>query len=127
MLEKAFLLKFFNKAPKIAGHIYTLVIVIIGWVLFSMEELPGTIGYLSSMFGGGAGLISSDFLYYLKDYGITLLILTAASTPLPIMLYRRLPKKLTNITTPVIIVLILILSTAYLVDSTYNPFMYFRF
>jgi alginate O-acetyltransferase complex protein AlgI len=127
MLEKAFLLKFLERIPKTAGHIYTMLIVIIGWVLFSKEQLPEMLSYIYAMFGGGGGFLSGDFLYYLRNYGLLLLVLIAASSPLPSMLYNKLPKRLTNIATPVLILLILILSTAYLVDSTYNPFLYFRF
>lgn len=127
MLEKAFLLKLFDRLPNFIGHIYTLLAVIIGWVLFSVEELPFTLAYLSSMFGGGSGLISQDFLYYLRDYGLVLIILVLASTPLPKLVYNKLPERLTKVLTPVLIVLTLLISTAYLVDSTYNPFLYFRF
>jgi alginate O-acetyltransferase complex protein AlgI len=127
MIEKAFLLKVFEKLPKALGHIYTLLAVIIGWVLFSVERLEYTLSYIAAMFGGGRGLISQDFLYYLRNYGLVLLILIFASTPLPRLAYNKLPKKLANVLTPVLILLTLIISTAYLVDSTYNPFLYFRF
>ena len=127
MIEKAFLLKVFEKIPKFIGHIYTLLAVIIGWVLFSVEKLEYTLSYIGSMFGGGKGLISQDFLYYIRDYGIVLIILILASTPMPRLIYNKLPKKLISVLTPILLLLTLIISTAYLVDSTYNPFLYFRF
>jgi alginate O-acetyltransferase complex protein AlgI len=61
IIEKAFLLKLIYRLPRVFGHIYTLLTVIIGWVLFSVEDLPLTLAYLSSMFGGGSGLLSPEF------------------------------------------------------------------
>ncbi len=127
IIEKAFLLKLIYRLPRVFGHIYTLLTVIIGWVLFSVEDLPLTLAYLSSMFGGGSGLLSPEFLYYMKNFGVMLAILAFASTPLPKLLYQRLPKKLAAVTTPLFVALILLFCTAYLVDGTYNPFLYFRF
>ncbi len=127
IVEKAFLLRMLEKAPGAVGRAYTLFAVVIGWVLFSVEDLPSTIAYLSAMFGGGGGLLSSDFLYYLRNYGAMLLILAAASTPLPKRLLERLPVKLKYFAVPALAAVSLLLCTAYLVDGTYNPFLYFRF
>jgi alginate O-acetyltransferase complex protein AlgI len=63
----------------------------------------------------------------MKNFGVMLAILAFASTPLPKLLYQRLPKKLAAVTTPLFVALILLFCTAYLVDGTYNPFLYFRF
>jgi alginate O-acetyltransferase complex protein AlgI len=83
--------------------------------------------YLRSMFFGGAGLCSGTFLYYLRSFAPGLLVMIVVATPLAKTLYRRLPEKLTHILNPILVLVSLLLCTAYLVDSTYNPFLYFRF
>lgn len=127
MLEKLFLLRILDRAPRAVGHIYSLLLVVLGWVLFSVEDLGGCLGYLRAMFGGAGGLASSEVLYYLKSFGPVLAVLTVASTPLPKKLYSRLPEAVSRVLTPVLTAAALLLCTAYLVDSSYNPFLYFRF
>ena len=127
ILEKVFLYDRLQKAPKWIGHVYALILVIVGWVLFSVEDLSACMLYLRSMFFGGAGLCSGTFLYYLRSFAPGLLVMIVAATPLAKSLYRRLPEKLTRILNPILVLVSLFLCTAYLVDSTYNPFLYFRF
>lgn len=128
MIEKAFLLKKLNKAPPLISHLYTLFFVVIGWALFAIDDFAHLGPYLGVMFGvGGAGAASSQVLYYLRDYGPMLVILIFASLPVGKKLFLRLPEKALNVMIPVLILVVLFLSTAYLVDSTYNPFLYFRF
>ena len=127
ILEKSLLLKRLEKAPAWIGHVYALVLVVLGWVLFSLEDLGQCAAYLGSMFGGGTGLVSSVFLYYLRSYGPTLVLLVLAATPLPARLYARLPEALRGAAAPALILGCMVLVTAYLVDSSYNPFLYFRF
>ena len=83
--------------------------------------------YLKAMFGMGAGLWDSDFLYYLRNFLPMLVIGVIAATPLAKNLWHKLPAKAQNILFPLLMTAGLILSTAYLVDGTYNPFLYFRF
>jgi alginate O-acetyltransferase complex protein AlgI len=127
ILEKVFLYDRLQKAPAWIGHVYALILVVVGWVLFSMEDLTGCLMYLRSMFFGGAGLCSGTFLYYLRSFAPGLLVMVIASTPLAKSLYQRLPARLTRVLNPVLVLTSLLLCTAYLVDSTYNPFLYFRF
>ena len=96
-------------------------------MLFSVEDLSGCLLYLRSMFFGGAGLSSGTFLYYLRSFAPCIGVMALASTPLAKTLYRRLPERVTKITNPLLVLASLLLCTAYLVDSTYNPFLYFRF
>ena len=85
-------------------------------------------GYLKGMFGlSGAGLYDGAALYYLGAYLPTLVILALASTPLAVRLWEKLPRRAVQIALPVVLLLGLTISTAYLVDSTYNPFLYFNF
>jgi len=126
MIEKAFLLKRLKKVPVLA-HMYTLFFVVVGWALFAIEDLPSCIAYISAMFGGGAGFTNSTVSYYFMSYLPSLVIMAVASTPLGAKIMNRLPESGRRIAVPVLIALVLVFSTAYLVDATYNPFLYFRF
>jgi len=127
ILEKLFLYRALEKAPSWAGRIYAMLLVVIGWVLFSVEDLGSCFGYMRSMFFGGTGLCSGTFLYYLRSFAPSLAVMALASTPLPKQLFLRMPEKLRLAARPVLVLMSLVLCTAYLVDSTYNPFLYFRF
>lgn len=128
MIEKAFLLKPLQKAPSWVGRVYTLFLVAISWCIFAIEDTSRLLGYLGLMFGlRGAPFADMAFLHDLRTYGALLVVLCLASTPLLKNLYNRIPPRIRVWTTPGLIVVGLIVCTAYLVDSTYNPFLYFRF
>ena len=128
LLEKTFLLKALDHIPGFFRHIYTMLVVICGWVIFQLDSMSQVWTYIKAMFGGGsAGLYASGDLYYLASFAVILIVAIICSTDLLKNLWQRIPKKAQNIICPVGIVAILVLSTAYLVDSTYNPFLYFRF
>ena len=128
MVEKAFLLKVLKKIPAVFSHIYTMFLVIIGWALFAIEDLPTMWAYLSAMFGGSeAGLITTEALFYLRTFLPSLIIMIIAVTPLGKKVMDKLGPKTKAVLVPILILAVLLLSTAYLVDSTYNPFLYFRF
>ncbi len=128
ILEKLFLLERMTKWPAFFQHAYTLLIVFVSWALFQLNDLSQVSAYLSAMFGiQSAGLIASGDLYRLGSYGITIVIGIVCATPAGKLLYKKLPDKAAAVITPVLILLVLVISTAYLVDATYNPFLYFRF
>ena len=91
-----------------------------------MEDLAVCGGYFSVCFGA-APLWSAADGYLLRSYGLTLLILTIASTTLGLRTWGRLPERVRRVLTPVLMMACLVLGTAYLVDGSYNPFLYFRF
>ncbi len=127
LLEKTFLLKYLEKS-KVLGHVYTLLVVILVWPLFQLNDIGLAGQYTSAMLGFGAnGFIRSEDIYYLMTYAATFVIAILASTPLGAKVWHKLPKKVVRIAGPAIILLGLIISTAYLVDATYNPFLYFNF
>jgi alginate O-acetyltransferase complex protein AlgI len=127
ILEKAFLLKWLEKAP-VVGHIYTVLIAICGWVLFQLDSVEKAAVYYRAMFGfGDAGFAASDDLFYLGSFAGIFLFSFAACTPLGSRLFARIPGKIQSCAAPVMVAAVLILCTAYLVDATYNPFLYFRF
>ena len=128
MVEKFFLLDKLEKAPKVLAHIYTLFFVLVSWAIFAIEDFTQLGGYLKVMFGlGGAPLVNGASHYYLTSYLPILIIAGVASTPLGVKLYKKLPRTAAQIVGALLILAGLMLCTAYLVDGTYNPFLYFRF
>ena len=128
MLEKAFLLKKLQNMPGFITHIYTMLIVVVGWVIFQLDSLEKCSIYISSMFGfGNAGIAAPRDFYYLNAYATTFIVAVISSTPFGAKLFARLPKRVQNFAAPILVVFVLLLATAYTVDGTYNPFLYFKF
>ena len=127
VIEKLFLLKPLEKTPVI-GHIYTLIVAITGWMLFQLDSVKDALLYWKAMYGfGGEGFINETDVFMGRSYLVILIVGTIAATPLLKNLYGRLSVSVRRVTTPILIALVLVASTAYLVDATYNPFLYFRF
>ena len=126
MLEKYLLRDFLQKLPSWLRHFYTLVVVFMGWGVFAMEDLTVCGGYFKICFGGGRLWSAADG-YYLTAYGLTLLLLTVGSTRLPRKVWDRLPERTRDLLGPLLMTAGLVICTAYLVDGSYNPFLYFRF
>ena len=128
MLEKFVLLKVLDRAPAVLAHLYTLFFVLVSWAIFAIEDFSHLVSYLKVMFGlGGVPVTNGAFVYYLTSYLPILCIAALASTPLGIKLYRKLPQRAAQVVCVVLVLAGLLLCTAYLVDGTYNPFLYFRF
>lgn len=128
-LEKMFLLKWLQKAPRILRHIYTLVLVLVSWAIFAFDDFAGGISYIGAMFSFKNGFINSQTLYILFTSIVLLAIAAIGSTELPIKTARRLSSAGIGyvIAKNIVFIAIFFLSTAYLVDASYNPFLYFRF
>lgn len=128
IIEKTFLLDLMEKWPAVFRRIYTLAVVMAAWPLFELNSVAAAGTYAGIMFGfGSAGFISPEDMYYIGTYGITFLIGAAAATPFGKNLFARIPEKVRSVLTPALIVIALVVTTAYMVDATYNPFLYFRF
>ncbi len=128
VIEKSFLLKVLKKAPKVVTHIYALFFIIIGWVIFFFEDMGELWAYITRLFAPSAGLISHDCLVNVIAYLPLLLIASFACTPVAKKLYANVEKKSWSwIPDAVLCLLGLIVSTASLVSSGYNPFLYFKF
>ena len=127
VLEKYVLSRVFKRLPDLLKHVYTLFVVIIGWVLFSFEKIGEIGSYLAHMFGVGTELCNSRALYYLSAYAVTLTACTFFSTSAAPALYEKINYKGKRVVLDVIALLAFLLCTAYLVDASYNPFLYFRF
>ncbi len=128
IIEKAFLGKILAKLPSAVSHLYSLFFIVLGWWLFFFEDLSFGVGYLGTMFGAGS-FTNSAVTFDLVRSLVFLLILGVASTPLPRKLYYKYYEKsgVFRIIASVGCVLLFGLLIGYLVDSTYNPFLYFRF
>ena len=126
MLEKYLLKGLIAKLPVWLRHVYTLIVVFAGWGVFAMEDLSVCGQYFRICFGGGA-LWSDTDGYYLMSYGLTLAILAVGSTHLMKNTWNRLPERGRDVLGPVLMLAGLVVCTAYLVDGSYNPFLYFRF
>ncbi|NLC72676.1 MAG: MBOAT family protein [Ruminococcaceae bacterium] len=126
--EKLFLLKSLERLNSTVRHIYVIFAVNLVWPLFQLNSLQAAATYTSSMFGfSPAGLYSANDIFNFKTYFAVFVVGVIACTPVSKNLFNKLPDKAKNILSPIFVVIILILSTAYLVDATYNPFLYFRF
>lgn len=129
ILEKAFLLKLLEKLPKIVGHIYSIILILVSWAIFAFEDLAKVVEYIKAMFVNPV-IYNSEALYYLRNYGFIILIGIICSVPLWKKLKEKIDKKnsvVLETITSVGYVAILILSTASLVTDSFNPFLYFRF
>ncbi|MCD8016734.1 MAG: MBOAT family protein [Oscillospiraceae bacterium] len=126
IIEKAFLLRRLERAP-VLGHIYTLLAAVFGWVLFQLDSLPEAAAYCGAMLGFGSGAACAEDIFYLRSYAVTFIVAIAAATPLGSRIFAKLPPRVKSAAAPVLTALVLLLSTAYFVDATYNPFLYFRF
>ncbi len=131
IIEKRFLLQSLGRRPAFVGHVYTLLVVMIGWVLFEMEHLASAWRFIGVMLGfSGHGFADQQALYVLSTNIVLFVVLAICATPLPGKILSRMKEQSSIagvITVPLIYFLFMVLSTAYLVNETYNPFLYFRF
>ena len=128
--EKFFLLEKLKKAPAFVGHMYTLVCVALGWVLFAFEDIAKGWAYFKVLLGGAA-FCNGDAVYQILSYLPLLAVCAVASTPLGTKLYRRLNDRCSAAVMTAAdglgIVAVAGLAMAYLISGSYNPFLYFRF
>ena len=125
-LERFPLRNLLMKMPAWLKHAYTIIVVFVGWGIFAIEDIGACGKYLSVCFGNGALWNAADG-YRLRSYAVILLLLALGSTTLAVDLWKRLPHWAVKLLTPALMLLGLTLCTAYLVDGSYNPFLYFRF
>lgn len=122
IIEKLFLLKYLNKF-KVLNHIYSLLLIIIGWVIFRAESLEQIIKYLHAMFSFSGG-IHKDVLYYLNQYKFEFIFGLIFQFPFIIKIKRNKFNETLLIVAEIVLFVLVIMS---LLQSTYNPFIYFRF
>lgn len=133
VFEKLFLMDVLKKRGAVIRHIYVLFFTLISFVIFSVPSMDKLVPFIGGLFGiGTVGFSDVSTLYTFDSYFVLLVVCIVASTPLPKKLFERFSKtnfgeKVLLIAEPAGIVLLLIFSTALLVDGSYNPFLYFRF
>lgn len=121
ILEKYFFLKILEKAPKFISRIYTLIIIMFSWVLFTSTDLKDIGAFFTSL--GSKPFFSGEVTSFLLQYGILFIIGILFSTPRPKEIFEK-QKEAVQI---VVLTIVFILSIASLVAGNYNPFLYFRF
>ena len=132
ILEKFILKKYFSNVSKFIKGIYTLFLVMISFVIFQGDNLSSAFNIIKGLFGlNGELFINNVTLYYLRGYVLFIVLGVIGSTNyvknLVIKISNGKGKKIINILEPIYLLILLIIVTMYLIDSSYNPFLYFRF
>lgn len=133
VFEKIYLKKVLDRMPAVFSHIYVILLVVISFVIFNADNVLQAYGDIGGMFGAaGIPLVTTEAVYYLKSYAVIFIMGFAGATPVIGKCAGRLRNslkygKLSQIFEPVIMVVLLLVCTAFLVDGSFNPFLYFRF
>ena len=132
MLEKLVLLPLLEKSGPFK-HLYVMFLVILSFVIFNAADMTEAFAYIGGMFGaGGVPMISAEAVYYFKSNLVVLLIAGVGATPLCKNIVAKIRNKksgalVLEILEPVVLICLILLCTAFLVDGSFNPFLYFRF
>lgn len=112
--------------PQVCGHVYVLIVVVLGFVLFNGDSFEQVINDLSCMFGmGGIPIFTKETGYYMASYSLLFVVAIIGATPLPKLLAERWNKS--QLLETIFYILLLLVCTGYLVDGSFSPFLYFRF
>lgn len=130
-LEKAFILKWLENKPKIIAHTYAFLLIVFGWILFEFENMSLGLEFIKTLFGfTSRTFMDTTTLYYISNNSILFVLLILCATPLPWKLMQKLKGKVKfigAIIIPLIYLLLIFICTSYLVNESYNPFLYFKF
>ncbi|MGN9166250.1 MBOAT family O-acyltransferase [Tissierellaceae bacterium HCP3S3_D8] len=133
ILEKMFLLNVLKKFPTFLKRLYTLFLILISWVIFAFDSIKDGLNYIKALFvNENSVFLNSTSLYLLYTNILLFVILIMGSTDIPKKLWRYINHKyeenlLSSILENIFLFSVFVLSVAYLVDQSYNPFLYFRF
>ena len=137
VIEKMWLLKWMERSENLVSgilrHVYVMVIVMTSFVLFNAADISEAGTYIASMFGAGhVPLTSTETIYYFRSYLLIFAAAVIGATPIPKILVckvqeTKIGKHIVDMAEPVVLVVLLLVVTAYLVDGSFNPFLYFRF
>lgn len=131
-IEKLWLLKILENR-RVLSHIYTLFFVLLSFVIFNAASLRQAYSDIGGLFGaGGIPLVSDEAWYCLRSFAVVLLLGVIGVTPAVSSIVRRILEKkvwgrIAAVVEPVILTVLMLVMTAYLVDGSFNPFLYFRF
>ena len=132
LIEKFWLLKALNKS-RVLSRVYILLAALLSFVVFQIPTLGEAFSYIGGMFGaGGIAFSSAETLYHLKSYAVLLIMAAVGATPVVKTLATKFSEskklgKIANVLEPVMISVLFVVVVAFLVDSSSNPFLYFRF
>ena len=133
IIEKYFLNKILEKLPRVIRNIYAMFIVMISFIIFSSDDMSSALTVIKGLFSFSSLKFSNDFIiYYIRSYGVILIGGLVLCTPLIKNVINKLRENkilnyIINIFEVIILVLVLVIITSMLIDSSYNPFLYFRF
>lgn len=133
IIEKVYLNKYLEKLPSLIRRVYVLFLVMISFLIFQASTLKEAWQSITGLFGFQTSVLINNFtIYYFKSYFFVFIIALITSTPILKNLVEKLRANkfwnyLCNLLEPIFIVILLFLVTAYLIDNSYNPFLYFRF
>ena len=130
VMEKFVMRDVVEKMPKILRHLFTVLLVIIGWVFFFSDSIGNAISYLGSMFGFGSGFFDSTALYYLGSSWLILIVAVVAALPFVTRFFSKLYNRKGNLAVILSVVffgLLLLLCVASMMNDTYSTFLYFQF
>ncbi|MBQ4524370.1 MAG: MBOAT family protein [Lachnospiraceae bacterium] len=133
ILEKICLKKWLDRIPAVFSHLYSVFFILIGWLIFSFEAMGEGMAYAKVMFGMADVAFANDMVFYLlRNYGVLLVASVIGCTPLvkkwvKACLDSKKYQGLVTVAVNAAIILLFVIITAYLVDASYNPFLYFRF
>ena len=118
-----------QKMPSFLRRVYVLFVVLVGFMLFNAESLSQAVSDIGGLFGtGNLPLWNTETLYYLRSYAVLFVAGFVGATPLLRDIGNRLAeKKIGAVLEPILLMGILLICAAYLVDGSFNPFLYFRF
>ena len=132
VIEKLFLLDYL-KRTKIFSHAYVVFLVVVSFVIFNASSMGEAVQHIGGMFGVSfvterIPLVSAETVYYLKSYAVLFLLGIAGSTPVVKQAAENISRtRIGGILEPVALAIALLVCTAYLVDGSFSPFLYFRF
>ena len=133
ILEKLFMAKVLKKIPSAISHVLVMVVILISFVIFNADSLAQAGSDIAGMFGaGGVSFVTEETLYYLRSYAVIIVLGLIGSTPVATRIAERLragntTSKIMKFAEPVVLIALLLVCTAFLVDGSFNPFLYFRF
>ena len=127
IIEKLFLEKYLKKLPQFIGRLYVLFLVMISFIIFNAESIPQIIKNIGGILGiTSNSLISTESLYYLKSYFLVIIIAILGATPIfSKIATKNKISKIANFLEPAYLLIILVTCTSYIINSSFNPFLYF--
>ena len=131
LIEKFVLKNFLEKLPNILKHTYSIILILIGWLIFAFEDMTILQNFTSRLFGINNNFIANDFIFFFKNYFVVFVLAIIFSTPISKLVENKIKKsKRKGFYYAIMFIsylLLFIITISFLVSDTYNPFLYFRF